>query len=595
MYASATCSTSYFLPQTAKRFDSVSFAAFRLRCPHVCFCYLFYITLLPQTAKRFDSVSFAAFRLRCPGCRNSVAFEFRVIPLEHVCFCYLFYITLPSAKSEITVIAPALPGFAPGRAFGLHAGRMHKKDRGGGSGAFYIVDSVKCSTATHRPLLRGVRVIELDLWPGSAKDEILVLHGRTLTTPVPLIKCLKSIRDYAFASSPYPVIITLEDHLTPELQAKVAEMVTQTFGGMLYYPESDSLLQFPSPESLKHRIIISTKPPKEYLESSGIKRKGPLSPGGRNSSEEDDEASGIPYHTAELEADDRSDSDQDDVDLTDCDNKSGQLGAPGYKRLITIHAGKPKGCLKDALKVAADKVRRLSLSEQELEKAAATNGTDVVRFTQNNILRIYPKGTRITSSNYKPIVGWMHGAQMIAFNMQGYGKSLWLMHGMFRANGGCGYLKKPDFLLEKGPNNEVFDPKTKLPVTKTLNVKVYLGDGWRLDFSHTHFDSYSPPDFYTKVYIVGVPADAAKRKTKIIEDNWSPAWNEEFTFPLTVPELALLRVEVQEYDMSDKDDFGGQTCLPVLDLRPGIRSVPLHDKKGEKLKNVRLLMGFQFV
>ncbi|KAJ6726920.1 PHOSPHOINOSITIDE-SPECIFIC PHOSPHOLIPASE C FAMILY PROTEIN [Salix purpurea] len=446
-----------------------------------------------------------------------------------------------------------------------------------------------------KALQRGVRVIELDLWPGSAKDEILVLHGRTLTTPVPLIKCLKSIREYAFASSPYPVIITLEDHLTPELQAKVAEMVTQTFGGMLYYPESDSLLQFPSPESLKHRIIISTKPPKEYLESSGIKRKGPLSPGGRNSSEEDDEASGIPDHTAELEADDRSDSDQDDEDLTDWDNKSGQLGAPVYKRLITIHAGKPKGCLKDALKATADKVRRLSLSEQELEKAAATNGTDVVRFTQNNILRIYPKGTRITSSNYKPLVGWMHGAQMIAFNMQGYGKSLWLMHGMFRANGGCGYLKKPDFLMEKGPNNEVFDPKRKLPVTKTLKVKVYLGDGWRLDFSHTHFDSYSPPDFYTKVYIVGVPADAAKRKTKIIEDNWSPAWNEEFTFPLTVPELALLRVEVQEYDMSDKDDFGGQTCLPVLDLRPGIRSVPLHDKKGEKLKNVRLLMGFQFV
>jgi phosphatidylinositol phospholipase C delta len=82
-------------------------------------------------------------------------------------------------------------------------------------------------------------------------------------------------------------------------------MVTQTFGGMLYHPESDSLVQFPSPESLKHRIIISTKPPKEYLESNGIKQKGAFSPGGRNSSEEDEEASGIPDHTAELEADDR--------------------------------------------------------------------------------------------------------------------------------------------------------------------------------------------------------------------------------------------------------------------------------------------------
>lgn len=28
---------------------------------------------------------------------------------------------------------------------------------------------------------------------------------------------------------------------------------------------------------------------------------------------------------------------------------------------------------------------------------------------------------------------------------------------------------------------------------------MYMGDGWRMDFSHTHFDAYSPPDFYTKV------------------------------------------------------------------------------------------------
>ncbi|XP_048231396.1 phosphoinositide phospholipase C 6 isoform X2 [Ricinus communis] len=340
-----------------------------------------------------------------------------------------------------------------------------------------------------KALQRGVRVIELDLWPGSTKDEVLVLHGRTLTTPVPLIKCLKSIRDYAFVSSPYPVIITLEDHLMAEQQAKVAEMLTQIFGDTLYYPESDGLVQFLSPESLKHRIMISTKPPKEYLESSGIssiKMKETRSPHGRNSSEEEEEA--------EAEADHRSDSDQDDED---CDNKSGNLASPEYKRLITIHAGKPKGALKDAIKVAANKVRRLSLSEQELEKAATTHGMDLVRFTQENILRVYPKGTRITSSNYEPIIGWMHGAQMIAFNMQGYGKSLWLMHGMFRGNGGCGYLKKPDFLMQK--DEELFDPKRTLSVIKTLKVKVYLGDGWRLDFSHTHFDSYSPPDFYTKV------------------------------------------------------------------------------------------------
>lgn len=54
---------------------------------------------------------------------------------------------------------------------------------------------------------------------------------------------------------------------------------------------------------------------------------------------------------------------------------------------------------------------------------------------------------------------------------QGYGKYLWLMHGMFRSNGGCGYVKKPDFLMNVGPNNEVFNPKDELPVKKTLKVK----------------------------------------------------------------------------------------------------------------------------
>lgn len=98
-----------------------------------------------------------------------------------------------------------------------------------------------------------------------------------------------------------------------------------------------------------------------------------------------------------------------------------------------------------------------------------------------------------------------------------------------------------------------------------------------------------------QVGIAGVPNDSIMKKTKAIEDNWIPTWNEEFTFKLTVPELALLRIEVHEYDMSEKDDFGGQTCIPVSELREGIRAVPLHSRKGEKYKNVKLLMRFEFI
>ncbi|OUZ99097.1 C2 calcium-dependent membrane targeting [Macleaya cordata] len=442
-----------------------------------------------------------------------------------------------------------------------------------------------------KALKKGVRVIELDIWPNSSKDDVHVLHGRTLTTPVTLIRCLSSIKEYAFCASPYPLVITLEDHLTPKLRVKVAEMLTQTFEGMLFFPESECLEEFPSPEALKHRILISTKPPKEYLEGKSFKEKG------KDLFEDEAWGKEVMDFKNELEADDsdRSEHNQEGEDVDECDNKSCQLGAPEYKRLIAIQAKKHKGGLKVSLKVDPDKVGRLSLSEQELEKGTTSHGTDLVRFTQKNLLRVYPKGTRFDSSNYNPLIAWMHGVQMVAFNMQGYGRSLWLMQGMFRSNGECGYVKKPDFLMNVDPYNHVFNPKAKFPVKKTLKVRVYMGDGWRLDFKQTHFDAYSPPDFYVRVGIAGVPADVIMKKTKILEDDWTPVWGEEFIFPLTVPELALLRIEVHEYDMSEKDDFGGQTCLPVWELRPGIRAVPLFNRKGEKFKSVKLLMRFEFV
>ncbi|KAI5434101.1 1-phosphatidylinositol phosphodiesterase, variant 2 [Lathyrus oleraceus] len=271
-------------------------------------------------------------------------------------------------------------------------------------------------------LKRGVRVIELDIWPNASKDNVDVLHGRTLTTPVELIRCLRSIKEHAFVASEYPVVITLEDHLTPDLQAKVAEMVTQTFGDILFVPGSESLKEFPSPESLKKRIIISTKPPKEYLETKEVKEKEDDSL--QRKALDDDEAWGkeVPsfkcvsisdYKGGNLDKEDIHD--EEDPDESD---KLHHHVAPEYKGLIAIHAGKSKGGIEAWLKVDPEKASRISLSEQQLEKAVITHGKEIVRFTQKNIVRVFPKGTRIDSSNYNPLIGWVHGAQMVAFNMQ---------------------------------------------------------------------------------------------------------------------------------------------------------------------------------
>ncbi|GMH12714.1 hypothetical protein Nepgr_014555 [Nepenthes gracilis] len=431
-----------------------------------------------------------------------------------------------------------------------------------------------------KALQQGVRVIELDLWPNSTKDNIHVLHG---------IRCLESIKEHAFSASPYPVILTLEDHLTPLLQEKAAQMITQTFGEMLWYPESECVKEFPSPEDLKYKVIVSTKPPKEYLEAEGSAAKGSSSEKEKDSDEGDD-------HKSSQQDDERKiDSEGNEQNQLVYEDEMQHTKSVAYKRLIAIPSVPRRKKMEESLKVDPDNVGRLSLSEQAVEKAANSHGTDLVRFTQKNILRIFPKTTRFDSSNYNPLPGWRHGAQMVAFNMQGYGGPLWLMQGMFRANGGCGYVRKPDFLMHLSPDGQVFHPKLKLPVKMSLKVKVYMGDGWNLDFKRTHFDLYSPLDFYTKVGIAGVAADETMKNTRTKKDEWAPVWEEEFTFPLTVPELALLRVEVYEHDAAESDDFAGQTCLAVSELRQGIHAVPLYDFVGDKYDSVKLLMRFLFV
>lgn len=64
-------------------------------------------------------------------------------------------------------------------------------------------------------------------------------------------------------------------------------MITQTFGDILFSPGSECLKEFPSPESLKKRIIISTKPPKEYLEAREIKERENDSQSGKAAPDEE--------------------------------------------------------------------------------------------------------------------------------------------------------------------------------------------------------------------------------------------------------------------------------------------------------------------
>lgn len=50
---------------------------------------------------------------------------------------------------------------------------------------------------------------------------------------------------------------------------------------------------------------------------------------------------------------------------------------------------------------------------------------------------------------------------------------------------------------------------------------------------------------------------------------FNPRWDTEFEFEVVVPELALVRFVVEDYDASSKNDFIGQSTIPLYSLRQG--------------------------
>lgn len=86
------------------------------------------------------------------------------------------------------------------------------------------------------------------------------------------------------------------------------------------------------------------------------------------------------------------------------------------------------------------KAAQLYLVKSSADKFVAHN--------RRYLSRIYPRGTRVLSSNYDPIPLWLAGCQMVALNYQAQDKPLAYNRALFRCNGQCGYVLKPEHLLK---------------------------------------------------------------------------------------------------------------------------------------------------
>lgn len=64
-----------------------------------------------------------------------------------------------------------------------------------------------------------------------------------------------------------------------------------------------------------------------------------------------------------------------------------------------------------------------SLSENMANKMLKAGMIDLIKHTRGHLVRIYPKGTRVNSTNYEPHRYWGAGTQLVAINWQTVGES----------------------------------------------------------------------------------------------------------------------------------------------------------------------------
>ena len=494
----------------------------------------------------------------------------------------------------------------------------------------YLIGRQVASISSHEgyisALLRGCRCVEIDCWDGEDNQPV-VTHGHTLTTSISFLEVIKTVNKYAFAKSHFPLWISLEVRCNPKTQINMAKIMIDIFGDKLVRAPLDATSdRLPSPSELMDRILIKVKKSDESvrtMERPGRRRGNSMpSPYQRALAMEN---MPVPTPSSPLLSPSLATRSNRQINTitegmvhepvssspSECDSE-GDVGAVKKVSSKIHHTLGDLGvyCMGihfDGFDTTDAKKFNHIFSFKEktfAEKNQAGAGKRAVyRHNMRYLMRVYPNGGRISSSNFDPLIYWKRGVQMAALNWQTYDTGMQLNQAMF--DGGTaqsGYVLKPleGRQIQLMPNlspDECVGKRPRKKVAFEIDVisAQQLMRPWNLGEKRTL-------DPYVEVEVLMADdkrnkADAAayataqqmqlKQRTKIVSNNgFNPEFNQTCSFDVTTkyPDLIFVRFSVKLADKGYNDrsaPFATYT-VKLSNLKQGYRTIPLYNHKGER-------------